>query len=121
MITNDNKKGIKKENKFYCENCDYICFKQYDWDRHTFTRKHQNGNKMVTNGNILDNNDTKRGKKGQKKDPTETKCEKNNICTKNINKKTLKITSMEEKKGKKGQKNDPTEMKDNKCNTLIKN
>ena len=28
--------------KFKCEDCDFICCKQSDWDRHLLTRKHQN-------------------------------------------------------------------------------
>ena len=26
--------------KYFCENCDFKCFKQSDWDRHLITRKH---------------------------------------------------------------------------------
>jgi len=28
--------------KYYCEKCDFTCFKTGDWKRHSNTRKHQN-------------------------------------------------------------------------------
>ena len=56
----------------FCKKCDYKCFNNYDWDRHLVTRKHHNGNEMVTNDNFS-------GKKGanfgQNNMPTEFKCE----------------------------------------------
>ena len=33
--------------KFYCEICDFKCCKQFDWDRHTLTRKHTIRTKSV--------------------------------------------------------------------------
>jgi len=38
--------------KFYCKICDYTSRNKYDFNKHLSTTKHQNGNKMVTNGNI---------------------------------------------------------------------
>jgi len=37
--------------EFYCDSCDYKCFKRFNWDRHILTAKHQNvsnSNKMAT-------------------------------------------------------------------------
>jgi len=62
-------KGKKGQNKFYCEKCDFTCFKKYSWERHIDTLKHN----KETNGNILE---TKKGKKGQNE----------NICCENCNK-----------------------------------
>ena len=39
----------KNANKFYCENCDFKCFKYSDWNRHLLTLKHQNTDKILTN------------------------------------------------------------------------
>ena len=41
------KSGKKVAPKFYCEKCDYICFKKYNWDKHNLTLKHN----LETNGN----------------------------------------------------------------------
>ncbi len=75
MITNDNfsgKKGANFGHHYFCQKCDYKCIKNYDWDRHLFTRKNHNGNEMVTNDNFS-------GKKGanfgQINMPTNSKCE----------------------------------------------
>jgi hypothetical protein len=27
-------------NKYYCEKCDYVCYKKYNWDKHILTSKH---------------------------------------------------------------------------------
>ena len=53
------KKGEKGQIEFYCEKCDFNCFKKYSWDRHLNTAKHI----QETNGSILE---TQKGKKGQK-------------------------------------------------------
>ena len=45
MLTNVDKKNAKKRQKFICEACDFVCFKQSDFIRHEATRKH----KMMTN------------------------------------------------------------------------
>ena len=47
MIINDNKKGAKTSQKFYCKKCDYTTCKFSNWERHKTTLKH----KMVTNDN----------------------------------------------------------------------
>ena len=39
----------KNAEKFFCENCDFKCFKSSDWDRHILTRKHLNTDKILTN------------------------------------------------------------------------
>ena len=39
--------------KFYCENCDYGTSKKSSFDDHNLSSKHQNGNKMETNGNAI--------------------------------------------------------------------
>ena len=49
------KNGI---NKYYCQKCDYMCCKKYNWIKHLSTAKHT----METNGNILE---TENGKKWQ--------------------------------------------------------
>jgi hypothetical protein len=38
-MTNENSPKIS--NKFYCEKCDYKCFKKSEWLKHTYTRKHK--------------------------------------------------------------------------------
>jgi len=53
------KSGIEMASKYYCESCDYKCFKKYNWDKHILTSKHINS----TNGNELA---TENGKKWQK-------------------------------------------------------
>jgi len=39
--------------KFACENCDYKCSKQSQWDRHISTCKHKNVDILLTNVDIL--------------------------------------------------------------------
>ena len=46
---NPNKKRLKNAKEFKCEDCQFICFKNCDWDRHITTLKHQN----LTNPNFL--------------------------------------------------------------------
>ena len=46
---NPNKKRQKNAKEFKCEDCQFICFKKCDWDRHITTLKHQN----LTNPNFL--------------------------------------------------------------------
>ena len=48
----------EKGQNFYCEKCDYICYKKNHYDRHCLTSKHLNVDKMLTNV------DTKGAKKG---------------------------------------------------------
>jgi len=40
----------KSSKKYFCKNCDFICSRKSQYDRHILTLKHQNGYKMVTNG-----------------------------------------------------------------------
>jgi len=49
MFQNVDKKTPKNAEKFNCELCDFKCFKASDWERHVFTLKHQNVDKMLTN------------------------------------------------------------------------
>ena len=44
-------KTPKNAEKFICEECDFKCSKQSDYNRHLSTRKHQ----MIINGNTNDN------------------------------------------------------------------
>ena len=50
MVINGNYNGDKLAKKFACNSCLYICSKESDYNKHLLTRKHKNGNKMVTNG-----------------------------------------------------------------------
>ena len=50
---NDNKKRQKNADIFFCENCDFKCFKLSEWSRHLSRAKHQNnenGKKNAENG-----------------------------------------------------------------------
>jgi len=49
MVYNDSKKMPKNAKKFQCIDCDFICSKESNWNKHILTRKHQNGMKMVGN------------------------------------------------------------------------
>ena len=51
--------GNKMAIKFYCETCDYKCYKKYNWDTHLLTAKHI----KTTNGNNLATENGKNGKK----------------------------------------------------------
>ena len=44
-------KTLKNAEKFICEECNFKCSKQSDYNRHLSTRKHQ----MIINGNTNDN------------------------------------------------------------------
>ena len=47
----DDKNFTQKNAKiFNCIKCDFICYKQSDWNRHALTLKHQNDKKMIKNG-----------------------------------------------------------------------
>jgi len=48
MVINGNKTRQKLATKFYCEKCLYSCSKESDYKKHLITRKHINGNIMVT-------------------------------------------------------------------------
>jgi hypothetical protein len=46
------KSGKNIGSEYYCEKCDYICFKKYNWDKHVLTSKHikaTNCNNLATN------------------------------------------------------------------------
>ena len=34
------KSGKKWQKEFYCENCHYLCYKKYNWEKHLMTAKH---------------------------------------------------------------------------------
>jgi hypothetical protein len=51
-----------KNAKFYCELCDFKCFKKADWSRHNVTKKHIHRH----NGNDLENAGTKFPKNAEK-------------------------------------------------------
>ena len=48
----------KNARNFYCENCNFVCSKESEWNRHIITRKH-------TNRTILNNIEQKNAKKRQ--------------------------------------------------------
>ena len=39
----------KNAKKFHCENCDFVCYKKSNYDKHLLTSKHQNTDKILTN------------------------------------------------------------------------
>jgi hypothetical protein len=41
----ETKKAKKSEEIFYCESCDYKCFRKYDFNKHILTAKHKNTTK----------------------------------------------------------------------------
>ena len=59
------KKGKKGQIEYYCEKCDYKCYKKYSWERHIDTSKHKQEI-------LVDDLGAKKGKKWQ----TEYVCEK---------------------------------------------
>ncbi len=61
----EGKKGKKGSQEFYCENCQFACFKKYSWERHLSTSKHI----KETKGSILE---TIKGEKGQEMFTCET-------------------------------------------------
>jgi len=63
------KSGKKWQTEYYCEKCDYKCFKIYNWNKHITTAKH---NKEI----IVDDLVAKSGKKWQ----INYSCEKCNKC-----------------------------------------
>lgn len=42
--------NAEKTPKFYCKNCEFICSKHSDWDRHCLTRKHRNSDEYLQKG-----------------------------------------------------------------------
>ncbi len=51
------KKGKKGQYEMYCENCDFICSKKYNWDRHILTSKHQKSTNFNNFGAIWGKNE----------------------------------------------------------------
>jgi hypothetical protein len=49
-LPNGLQKGPKKGPNFSCEKCDFVCCKQYQWNRHVMTLKHTKDYKMDYNG-----------------------------------------------------------------------
>ena len=45
----ENAKNAKNAKKFKCENCDFVCYKQSEWNRHIMTLKHE---KIVKGNNM---------------------------------------------------------------------
>jgi hypothetical protein len=52
------KNGILNQPKYYCENCDYNCFKKYNWTKHLTTDKHKNASMEIKSGKIWHKNGT---------------------------------------------------------------
>jgi hypothetical protein len=53
MLIEANKKMPKNAEIFFCEYCDFKCFKKSNYDKHLLTRKHMKANKMLTNANEI--------------------------------------------------------------------
>jgi len=59
MTTKNEQNEQTNKNTFYCEICDYNCFKKYNYDRHILTTKHkkqQNSTKTTKNEDLEQNN-----------------------------------------------------------------
>jgi Txe/YoeB family toxin of Txe-Axe toxin-antitoxin module len=69
--TNLGEKREKREDKYYCIFCDYVCCVKFSYDRHLLTSKHIKQAKMKQN----ETNETKKEKKEKKE-----KITANNIC-----------------------------------------
>ncbi len=41
-------KNAENAEKFHCINCDFVCSKQSDYNRHLLTLKHTNTDKILT-------------------------------------------------------------------------
>ena len=39
----------KNDHKFFCDPCSFSCSNRYNWEKHLYTTKHKNGNKMEKN------------------------------------------------------------------------
>ena len=48
-LCNPNNLILKKEQKYFCEKCNFKCCKFCDWERHLITNKHQHVSKMFSN------------------------------------------------------------------------
>jgi hypothetical protein len=69
--TNLGEKGEKRETKYYCEKCNYLCFVKFSYDRHLMTSKHIKQSKMKQIETIETKN-----KKKEKKEKTNA----DNVC-----------------------------------------
>ena len=52
-------KSEKSDTKFYCEICDYICCRKYDFNKHNLTSKHKNQQKSTENSENSENSENK--------------------------------------------------------------
>ncbi len=62
MMTDDDSKRAIKGQHFYCNLCDYKCFKKYHFERHLLTEKHK---KFQNDDQIMTNDDQKVAKVAQ--------------------------------------------------------
>jgi hypothetical protein len=53
------KKSEKSDIYFYCEKCDYKCFRKYDYNKHILTAKHQSHQKSTENSENSENSEKK--------------------------------------------------------------
>ena len=53
------KKSEKSDTNFYCEKCDYICFRKYDFNKHILTPKHKKQQKSTENSEMSENSENK--------------------------------------------------------------
>ena len=61
MMTDDDSKRVIKGQQFYCNLCDYKCFKKYHFERHLLTDKH----KKFQNDDQIMTDDDQNGQKGK--------------------------------------------------------
>ena len=52
-------KSEKSDTNFYCEICDYICFRKFDFNKHNLTSKHKNQQKSTENSENSENSENK--------------------------------------------------------------
>jgi hypothetical protein len=52
-------KSEKSDTNFYCEKCDYICFRKYDFNKHNLTSKHKKQQKSTENSENSENSENK--------------------------------------------------------------
>jgi hypothetical protein len=107
--TNLGEKREKREDKYYCKFCDYLCSVKFSYDRHLLTSKHIKQAKMKQN-------ETNETKKEKKEKPTA-----NNICEcgQVYNSRTTLWRHKQKCSSEPSIKNNPTD-KDDLLNYLIK-
>jgi len=59
MATEKSEKSEKSDIKFYCEICDYICFRKFDFNKHNLTSKHKKQQKSTENSENSENSENK--------------------------------------------------------------